>query len=166
MGFARGKHAKFISDRSGMAFPYSERIREWNGSIVHVSEFESKHPQLEPPSVGTDDIALKFAKPDRVEPEVARLLNKDAFLTGASGSAVITVTENSHGRSTSDVVRFREVVGFDGFTKAVIENSSGYSITVVSADTYTFTASSGTATTGGTRGGGKNATVGPVTLVS
>ena len=43
---SRGKHAKFISDRSGMEFPYKEMVKEWNGSRVHVSEFEAKHPQL------------------------------------------------------------------------------------------------------------------------
>jgi len=64
MGFASGKHAKFISDRSGMAFPYKERVREWNGSIVHISEFEAKHPQLEPSIDLSDDIALKDARPD------------------------------------------------------------------------------------------------------
>jgi hypothetical protein len=45
-----------------------------------------------------------------------------------------------------------------------LADSSGYSITVSDADTYTFTASSGTATTGNQRGGGENATAGPVTL--
>jgi len=35
MPFARGKYAKAISDRSGMEFPYSEMIREWNGMLVH-----------------------------------------------------------------------------------------------------------------------------------
>jgi hypothetical protein len=48
----------------------------------------------------------------------------------------------------------------------VLEKSDGYSITVVDGDTYTFSASSGTATSGSTRGGGENATVGPVTLES
>jgi len=74
------------------------------------------------------------------------------------------VVEPSHGRSTNDVVRFRKVESFDGFTKATLENSSGYTITVTDSNLYTFTASSGTATTGGQRGGGENATVGPVTL--
>ena len=36
----------------------------------------------------------------------------------------------------------------------VLNNSSGYAITKVDDNTYTFTASSGTATTGGIRGGG------------
>lgn len=68
MAFAKGKHAKFISDRSGMAFPYTERVKEWNGSLVHISEFEPKHPQLEPPRYVTDPIALQQARPDRQEP--------------------------------------------------------------------------------------------------
>ena len=46
--FSSGKYARFISDRSGMEFPYSERIEEWTGAIVHVSEYEPKQPQLEP----------------------------------------------------------------------------------------------------------------------
>ena len=29
--YASGKRALAISDRSGMAFPYSEMVREWNG---------------------------------------------------------------------------------------------------------------------------------------
>ena len=33
--YAIGKHAKAISDRSGMEFPYKEMVREWNGSFVH-----------------------------------------------------------------------------------------------------------------------------------
>ena len=74
-----GKYAKAISDRSGFAFPYSERVREWNGAIVHISEFEPKHPQLEPSIDLSDDIAIKDARTDRTEPEVARLLGVNAF---------------------------------------------------------------------------------------
>ena len=87
----------------------------------------------------------------------------DPFLSTAS-SATITVIEPSHGRSTSDTVRFRDAIGFDGFTATVLNNSSGYAITKVDDNTYTFSASSGTATTGGVRGGGGRVTAGPVTL--
>ena len=38
--YASGKFAQRISDRSGMAFPYNEMVKEWNGSTVHISEFE------------------------------------------------------------------------------------------------------------------------------
>jgi len=63
--FAKGKHAKFISDRSGLEFPYSEMVKEWNGSRVHVSEFEPKQPQLEPRAYGADPQGLQNAKPAR-----------------------------------------------------------------------------------------------------
>ena len=59
MAYARGKFAKAISDRSGHAFPYTEMKKEWNGSFVHKSEFESKHPQLDPIKHKGDAIALK-----------------------------------------------------------------------------------------------------------
>ena len=58
-----GKYAKAISDRSGMAFPYNEMVKEWNGSFVHRSEFEEKHPQLEPRKHKSDGQALKDARP-------------------------------------------------------------------------------------------------------
>jgi len=60
---ATGKYAKAISDRSGFAFPYSEMVKEWNGSFVHRSEFEEKHPQLEPRKHKSDGQALKDARP-------------------------------------------------------------------------------------------------------
>lgn len=64
MAYASGKHAKFISDRSGFAFPYSERVKEWNGMVVHISEFEGKHPQLEPTGAGDDPQALLEPRPE------------------------------------------------------------------------------------------------------
>ena len=64
MAFARGKFAKAVSDRSGLAFPYNEMVKEWNGSLVHYSEFEEKHPQLEPRKHKTDPEALKNATPE------------------------------------------------------------------------------------------------------
>ena len=63
MKYASGKYAKAISDRSGMAFPYNEMKKEWNGSFVHKSEFEPKHPQLEPRKHKPDAEALKNARP-------------------------------------------------------------------------------------------------------
>ena len=59
MSFATGKRSKAISDRSGMEYPYKEMVKEWNGSLVHISEFEPKHPQLDPPHHKADAIALK-----------------------------------------------------------------------------------------------------------
>ena len=62
MPFSSGKYAKAISDRSGMEFPYKEMLKEWNGSFVHRSEFEAKHPQLEPRKHKPDAQALKDAR--------------------------------------------------------------------------------------------------------
>ena len=59
--YATGKYAKAISDRSGLEFPYREMVREWNGSFVHVSEFEPKQPQLEP-KPQSDDGIIKTCK--------------------------------------------------------------------------------------------------------
>tara|TARA_R110001583_G_scaffold65352_2_gene188902 strand:+ start:1716 stop:2030 length:315 start_codon:yes stop_codon:yes gene_type:complete len=67
MPFSSGKHAYFISDRSGMRFPYKQRVKEWNGSVVHISEFEGKHEQLEPSRKVLDGQGLKEARPETKE---------------------------------------------------------------------------------------------------
>ena len=60
--FASGKFAKRISDRSGMAFPYNEMVEEWTGARVHYTEYEAKHPQLEPRPIVQDPQSLQFAR--------------------------------------------------------------------------------------------------------
>ena len=162
--FATGKKSKAISDRSGMAFPYTEMVKEWNGSFVHISEFEAKHPQIEPNAHKADAQGLQDARPDRTETAAPNLLKTDSFKTGSASSSTITVTEESHGRSTSDTVRFYDAIGFDGITATNINRSAGYTITVVDADTYTFSVSTDTATTGNIRGGGFRSYAGPVTI--
>ena len=61
--FATGKYAKAISDRSGMEFPYKEMVKEWNGSLVHISEFEPKQPQIRRRRTSADAIALQDVRP-------------------------------------------------------------------------------------------------------
>ena len=157
--FATGKKAYFISDRSGFRYPYSSMKIEWTGAAVGPDEFEPKHPQLNPRRHAADPQGLRLAKVDRTEPSVIQLLRPNCFQSTSPGSSVITVTEPSHGRTTSDSVRFRKVNGFDGFTKATLELSSGYNITVIDENTYTITISGESATVGGIRGGGEFATV-------
>ena len=157
-----GKYAKAISDRSGMEFPYNEMVKEWNGSLVHVSEFEAKQPQLEPSRYTGDPQGLMNARPDRTEPATQNLLPSNP-LSLTSGSSTVTVTEPSHGRSTSDTVVFRNVNGSPGgLAYTVFENSSGFSITKVDANSYTFDCGSGAALT--EKAGGMFVTAGPVTL--
>ena len=69
--YASGRKSLAISDRSGMAFPYDEMVKEWNGSLVHNSEYESKQPQIRRRYAVSDAIALqnprniKFQQPDQ-----------------------------------------------------------------------------------------------------
>ena len=108
---------------------------------------------------------LQNARPARTEPTVANILPGDPFKTSNSGSAVITVTEPNHGRTTGDTVRFRNVpVNFDGINRVDIINANGYTITVVDTNSYLFTVANSTATTGNINGGGGLVSAGPVTL--
>ena len=162
MAQARGKYAKAISDRSGMEFPYNEMVKEWNGHLVHKSEFEAKHPQLELRSRSGDSQGLFNARPARTENEVAAMLGNNPFSITAS-SQTITVTEINHGRSSSDTVRFRNVQGSPGGVSfSTYENSSGFSITVTTTDKYTFSLGATPSVT--EKGGGPTVSAGPVSL--
>ena len=159
---SKGKYAQFISDRSGQAFPYQEMVIEWNGSRVHISEYEAKHPQLEPKPTTADGQGLRNSRPARTEPATQNLLPSNPFDI-TSGSTTITVTEPSHGRTTADIVVFRNVDGSPGgLAYTVFENSSGFSITVVDTNSYTFTLGSTPTVT--QKAGGTFVTAGPVTL--
>ena len=181
---ATGKHSKAISDRSGFEFPYREMVTEWNGAFVHKSEFEAKHPQIELKAVYGDIQGLMNARPDRAENAVATILKPNPFETIAASSGIINVSEPSHGRSTSDTVRFRgspstagtfgNPASVDGITGSNIAKAAGYSITVGKRDSsgtitrttdfYHFTVDTNTATSGGKSGGGENCSAGPATL--
>ena len=155
--YATGKYAKAISDRSGMEFPYREMVREWNGSFVHVSEFEPKQPQLEPKPLSADGISLRHVRPGRAEPTVLLNLRNDPFETFKAGSAIINVFAPGHGLTNGTTHRFRgsvktspgtgtpynpntgasgtavsgfsSILNFDGISGSNIERSAGYTIT-------------------------------------
>jgi len=146
--FASGKQALAISDRSGLAFPYLEMVREWNGSWVHFSEFEPKQPQLEPKPTSGDPQALQRARPARVALPTPAVLNDNPFTTEV-GTTVI-VTENRHGRSTNDAVRFyqvKEPVGGVGISTFELSTTLNGDITS-SATTITLTDASEFPTSG------------------
>ena len=163
MPFATGKKSKAISDRSGMEFPYREMVKEWNGSLVHYTEYEAKHPQLEPKPKGGDAQGLQDARPARTEPAVARILDLNPLIL-TSGSTTVSVFEESHGRSTGDVVRFRDGTGGYGIDIDDVNDSNGHSITVTDVDHYTWNAD--TSATQQSRIGGGSISAGPVTLSS
>ena len=105
--FSQGKYALMISDRSGLAFPYNEMVREWNGAWVHTSEFEPKQPQLQPKPTSADPQALQHARPARVALPTPAPLDTVPFST--AGTTTLTVNENRHQRKTGDAVRFYQV---------------------------------------------------------
>jgi hypothetical protein len=106
--YASGKYALAISDRSGMAFPYDEMVREWNGSLVHFSEFEAKQPQLDPKPVGSDPQALFNPRPQPTSKASLILLNSNPFTSVIySGTTYVNVFSEDHQRKAGDIVRFR-----------------------------------------------------------
>jgi hypothetical protein len=191
--YATGKHSKAISDRSGLEFPYREMVREWNGALVHISEFEPKQPQLEPKPMNGDAISLRNVRPDRIENAVPYLFPTNAFETYSAGSGIINVTAPGHGITNGDTKRFRGAPlattaaggsfqfgnpqDFDGISGANIAKAAGYTITTglyvndarntsdySVANFFHFTVDTDTATKGGVKGGGEGCSVGPVTL--
>ena len=106
--YATGKYALAISDRSGMAFPYDEMVREWNGSLVHFSEFEAKQPQLQPKPVGSDPQALYNPRPQPESKKSLILLGNNPFTSVIySGTTYVNVFSEDHQRAAGSVVRFR-----------------------------------------------------------
>ena len=106
--FARGKQALAISDRSGLRFPYTEMVREWNGALVHYSEFEAKQPQLDPKPVGSDPQALFNPRPQPASKASLILLNSNPFTSVIySGTTYVNVFSEDHQRAAGDIVRFR-----------------------------------------------------------
>ena len=190
--YASGKYAKAISDRSGLEFPYKEMVKEWNGSLVHVSEYEPKQPQLEPKPMSADAISLANIRPSREAPAVLGMIPEDGFKTYEAGSRIINVTAPGHGLTNGTTYRFRgqpttsaggnvfvyaNPADFDGISGSNVAKAAGYTITTGlyasgSRDTsdysvenfFHFTVDTDTATKGGVKGGGVGCSVGPVTL--
>jgi len=106
--YAAGKYAYAISDRSGLRFPYDEMVREWNGSLVHMSEFEPKQPQLEPKPVGSDPQALFNPRPQPASKTSLILLDTNPFTSVIyAGTTYVNVFSEDHQRAAGSTVRFR-----------------------------------------------------------
>ena len=107
---ARGKHALFISDRSGLQFPYTEMVREWNGSRVHTSEYEPKQPQLEPRPFTADPQGLMHPRPDRLELPTGDFLPVNPISTGGSGTfTTYIIDQPNSGIQINDAVRLMSI---------------------------------------------------------
>tara|TARA_R100001509_G_scaffold136832_1_gene90706 strand:- start:510 stop:947 length:438 start_codon:yes stop_codon:yes gene_type:complete len=116
MSYARGKRSKAVSDRSGQSFPYREMVKEWNGSLVHISEYEAKHPQLDPPYHKADPIALlnprsmKFQQPQTVT-------SNDITVADSGGASVGVANLTLPGDFAFQV--FNQEVTDDGITTQI-----------------------------------------------
>jgi hypothetical protein len=107
-GYASGKRSWAISDRSGLRFPYTEMVREWNGMLVHISEYEPKQPQLDPKPAGSDPQPLRNPRPQPASVASLILLTTDPFTTVKyGGSTFVNVYSVDHQRKTGDIVRLR-----------------------------------------------------------
>ena len=85
--YATGKRSQAISDRSGMAFPYTEMVKEWNGSLVHYSEFEPKHPQIRRKHTTADAIALQNSRNMKFQQPSVKFSN-DITISDSGGASV------------------------------------------------------------------------------
>jgi len=93
--YATGKHSKAISDRSGMEFPYTEMVKEWNGSFVHYSEFEPKQPQIRRRRVTADAIALQSPRSMKFQQPTQEFLSDIDSTVSDSGGASVGVANLS-----------------------------------------------------------------------
>ena len=105
--FSQGKYALAISDRSGMAFPYNEMVREWNGAWVHMSEYEPKAAQLQPKPTSADPQALTRARPARTEFATEDFLPDNPFTTSSDTNLIIAFPNGA--LQVDDQVTFRDV---------------------------------------------------------
>jgi len=127
-GFASGKNAWAISDRSGLRFPYIEMVREWNGFLVHTSEYEAKQPQLSPKPVGSDPQALWNPRTQPAAAVSLILLDPDPFTTIIYlGTTYVNVYSVDHQRSAGDIVRLR------GTAQVIVAGSGGADATNLQA---------------------------------
>tara|TARA_R110001599_G_scaffold98422_1_gene253003 strand:+ start:2185 stop:2592 length:408 start_codon:yes stop_codon:yes gene_type:complete len=85
--YANGNRSQAISDRSGMAFPYGEMVTEWNGSFVHISEFEAKQPQIRRKRMTADAIALQKVRPQRFQQPI-QPFTSDVTIASSGGTMI------------------------------------------------------------------------------
>lgn len=70
-----------------MAFPYTEMVKEWNGSLVHYSEFEPKHPQIRRKFNVSDAIALQNSRNQKFQQPTQEFTN-DQTISDSGGTTV------------------------------------------------------------------------------
>lgn len=92
MSYRAGDHW-LLSDRSGKKIRASESVREWNGSIVHRSEHEPRHPQEYVRST-LDRQTVATSRPRGVDTFIGPL-KTEINATHVPGTTTITVLDSS-----------------------------------------------------------------------
>mgnify|MGYP003141778699 CR=1 FL=1 len=180
MAYAKGKYALFISDRSGLQFPYTEMVTEWTGAKVHTSEFEPKAPQIQPQIHTPDAIPLLNPRPARIAPVTTQLLPPNPFRF-TNGSTSVSVFAPGHPYTTSNKIMFWNatnsgtegtttqfqgmgVIGTNrfGVPPSELMSASGFTPTSVSEDFINITITSTPSASG--PGGGNVVFIGPITV--
>jgi hypothetical protein len=133
--FAKGKRSMAISDRSGMAFPYREMVREWNGFLVHYRLRGTPVVTASGPG-GSDPADNRNMQQFATVPTIDNVSD-----IGSASGFTITVGQKQ--------------------TDGSVVTAAG---TLTSPENYFFFTSSDTATSGNVTGGGQNNSAGPVTL--
>ncbi len=163
---AKGKYAQFISDRSGLAFPYTEMVIEWNGSRVHVSEFEAKHPQLDPKPTTADGQGLRNARPQTFtlasgggggiavnltlpapfsfNTNPNSMVPNDGSAVNEAREAQLNLGEPNIITSSTATVYTVTVVSTGGGNKYFIDGSQQATLNLTKGQTYQFDQSAGT----------------------
>lgn len=100
MPYVEGDHY-FISDRSGLRFRVSEMRKEWNGSVVHVSEWDPRHPQDFVRGLA-DKQSVPNARPQPIDIYVGPLTT--AIAAAAAAGAMTVTVENGARFASGDRV--------------------------------------------------------------
>ncbi|MEZ5690677.1 MAG: flagellar hook-basal body complex protein [Rickettsiales bacterium] len=112
-------------------------------------------------SVGDNGQAV-ISSPDTLTIAPAALAN-NPVTTGAAASTTVTITDTAHGLTTGDAVTLAGLAGVDGIPAG--ELNTTHIVTVVDANTYTITTTTGAAV-GGVNGGGASGTQEPLPFTS
>jgi hypothetical protein len=92
-------------------------VKEWNGSLVHISEFEPKHPQIRRKHNTADAIALQNSRNQKFQQPIQPFINtntSDVTITNSGGAMVGVANLTLPGEfafKTQDIIITRVIDG-------------------------------------------------------
>ena len=149
----RSAQATVLTEYRGLSVTSMKALRRSLGADTKYSVVKNTLTKIAAKNAGVEISDDLLAGPSAVA------LPNNAFLVTVN-SSTIQVNQPSHGKTTADTVKFQNLTVVNsfltssGFQQSVLTTSTGYSITVVNLDNYSFNASSGTGSLTTTIGGG------------